>query len=182
MQTLETQRILLRGWQLSDLEDFHAYCKNPHVGPAAGWEPHADMEASRKILQSFIEADDVWAIVWKETGKAIGSVGLHKDRQRDFPEARMLGYVLSEEYWGRGIMPETVKTILSHAFLQMDLLIVSVYHYPFNNRSRRVIEKCGFTYEGTLRLAAKIYDGTFYDACCYSMAREEYLARPHEDS
>ena len=177
MNTLETQRLFLRGWHTEDLEDFYEYCKNPHVGPAAGWEPHQGIEVSRSILSSFIEKDEVWAIIEKETGKAIGSVGLHDDKLREFPEARMLGYVLSEEYWGKGIMTEAVKAVLAHAFLERSLLIVSVFHYPFNQRSRRVIEKCGFTYEGTMRIAAKIYDGTIYDACCYSMTREEYLAR-----
>ena len=37
---LRTERLVLREWQETDLDDFHAYCRNPNVGPAAGWAPH----------------------------------------------------------------------------------------------------------------------------------------------
>ena len=50
-------------------------------------------------------------------------------------------------------MTEAAQGALRFAFDQMNLELVSVYHFPFNNRSRRVIEKCGFHYEGTLRRA-----------------------------
>lgn len=42
--------------------------------------------------------------------------------------------------------------------------------------SGRVIEKCGFRYEGTLRRASSIFDGSVHDALVYSMLREEYFA------
>jgi len=60
-------------------------------------------------------------------------------------------------------------------FEEEELDIISCYHYPFNIRSKRVIEKCGFKYEGTLRLASKIYDGSIYDNACYSITKEDYL-------
>jgi putative acetyltransferase len=41
-------------------------------------------------------------------------------------------------------------------------------------RSKRVIEKLGFKYEGTIRKATKIYDGTIHDDLCYSMTKEEF--------
>lgn len=43
-------------------------------------------------------------------------------------------------------------------------------------RSRRVIEKCGFRYEGTLRRTYRIYDGSIKTIMCYSMLKEEYEA------
>ena len=56
----------------------------------------------------------------------------------------------------------------------MNLDMVSIYRDPNNHRSGRVIEKCGFTYEGHLRNAKKIYDGTIRDIACFSMKKEEY--------
>ena len=56
----------------------------------------------------------------------------------------------------------------------MALELISVYHYPFNEGSKRVIEKCGFKYEGTLRQSSTIYNGDVYDDVCYSMTIEDF--------
>ncbi|MDF2984557.1 MAG: hypothetical protein K0R50_67 [Eubacterium sp.] len=174
MKILETDRLILRPWKPEDLNDFYEYAKNPNVGPAAGWPPHKNKEISEKILQDFIEDDEVRAVVLKENSKVIGSLGVHQDAKRIGINARMIGYVLSENYWGKGLISEAVKEVLRHLFEDEKLDIVSCYHFPFNSRSKRVIEKCGFKYEGTLRSACKIYDGKVYDDVCYSITKEDY--------
>ena len=174
MKTLETKRMVLRPWKIEDLGDFYEYARNPNVGPNAGWEPHKDKEVSLKILESFIEKDEVRAIVYKENDKVIGSIGVHCDEKRDGVQAKMIGYVLSETYWGKGLMSEAVKKIIEYLFAEEKLDIISCYHYIFNIKSKRVIEKCGFKYEGTLRLASKTYDGSVYDDVCYSITKEDY--------
>lgn len=173
---VETPRMILRQWRESDLEDFFHYCKNPAVGPAAGWAPYTDRGVSRNILRSFIETGEVWAIEDRESHRVIGSVGLHTEKRRSDPNCKMLGYVLDDEFWGQGRMPEVCRAVLRYAFETLCLEMVSVYHYPFNNQSRRVIEKCGFHYEGTLRRGTVRYDGAVLDDVCYSMIRSEYEA------
>ncbi|WP_040213058.1 GNAT family N-acetyltransferase [Clostridium polynesiense] len=175
MKTLETERLLLRLWSMQDADDLYEYAKNPNVGPNAGWEPHKDKEFSRNIIKMFIE-DEVWAIEYKENNKVIGSIGLHEDRKRIRINGKMLGYVLSEDYWGKGLMTEAASAVIKHGFEEMNLNIISVYHYPFNDKSKRVIEKCGFKYEGTLREATRIFDGRILDDLCYSILKEEYEA------
>ena len=175
MKTLETERLILRSWEKSDLDDFYEYAKNPNIGPNAGWKTHESKEESEKILKLFIQQDETWAIVYKDNNKVIGSVGLHYDSKRNGVNTKMLGYVLSEKYWGKGIMHEAVRKIIAYSFEELEIDILSVYHYSFNVRSRRVIEKCGFTYEGTMRLVEKIYDGRIVDESCYSILKEEYF-------
>jgi ribosomal-protein-alanine N-acetyltransferase len=177
MTTLETERLILRPFAMRDLADFHEYAKNPNVGPNAGWKPHESREESEAILLRIIESGEVWALEYKGDRKVIGSVGLHADKRREGVNARMIGYVLSEDYWGRGLMPEATARVLRYTFEELGVDILSVYHYPHNARSKRVIEKCGFSYEGTLRQGSRIYDGTVYDSVCYSITREEYEAR-----
>jgi [ribosomal protein S5]-alanine N-acetyltransferase len=177
MKTLETERMILRPWKIEDLNDFYEYARNPNVGPNAGWEPHKDKEVSLKILQSFIEKDEVRAIVNKENGKVIGSIGVHMDKKREGTRAKMIGYVLSETYWGKGLMPEAVKAVITYLFEEENINVISIYHYPFNTRSKKVIEKCGFNYEGTLRSASVIYDGSIYDDVCYSITKEDYYKK-----
>ncbi len=174
MKSLETKRLILRPFQESDDVDLYEYAKNPNIGPHAGWPPHSSIEDSRRIIKTFIEENDVWALVLKEHNKVIGSVGLHKDKLRTADGILMLGYVLSEDYWGRGLAAEAAGAAVDYAFDELGILLLSVHHYPFNIQSRRVIEKCGFIYEGTLRHAAKLYDGTIYDLACYSLTKDEW--------
>ena len=175
MITLETEKLLLRPFEETDLEEFYENSKNPKVGPMAGWAPHTNKEESQRILNMFIEEKEVWAIVNKENNRLIGSVGLHNDRLRSAEDIKMLGYVLAEDYWGRGFMVEAASAAIRYAFEHLNISLLSVHHYTFNQQSKRVIEKCGFVYEGTLRHAAKIYDSTVYDLACYSITRDEWI-------
>lgn len=176
MTVIETQRLRLRGWTMEDLEDFYAYAKNPKIGPAAGWKPHESREESREILERFIKEGEAWAIEDKASGRAIGSIGLHADNTRSNTRAKMIGYVLSEAYWGQGLMPEAVRAMTAYAFESLCMSVLSIQHFASNLKSRRVIEKCGYTLEGTLRNAAALRDGTVQDDLLWSMLRTEYLA------
>lgn len=179
MDELITPRLRLRPWRMEDLEDFYTYCKDPDVGPNAGWKPHESLEESRGILESWVKGDEenlIWAMEDLASGKAVGSVGLHPDGHRPgVPGCRMLGYVLSKECWGKGLMTEAANAVIDSAFRTLKLRLLTIYHYPSNDRSRRVIEKCGFHYEGTLRCGSVIqYKDETVDDCCYSMTSAEY--------
>jgi len=153
--TLETPRLLLRPWREDDLDDFYAYASVDGVGQMAGWMPHKSRDESREILARFLTHGDVFALEHKADGRVIGSLGVHTTRWERLPEpenpyaakrTKELGYVLSREYWGQGLMPEAVRCVQKYLFdaLHADILFVS--HYDFNTQSRRVIEKCGFVY------------------------------------
>lgn len=174
---LETERLYIRRFEEKDLPDFNGYASDPEVGPSAGWKPHESRKESEEILESFINSADVFAMEHKEDGRVIGSLGLHEDRKRDYKGARMIGYAMGKGYWGQGLMTEAVEGLLEYAFTELDLKIISAYHYPFNQRSRRVLEKAGFSLEGTLRMASSLYDGQVVDDVCYAITREEYEKR-----
>jgi len=174
MQTLETPRLILRDFRLTDVDDLYAYAKDPSVGPAAGWKPHDNPQETLQILLGFIRDQDVWALQFKTTGRVVGSVGLHRDPFRRQDSSRMIGYVLSPVQWGQGLMPEAVRAVIRYAFDDLHMDLISIDHFPENDRSRRVIEKCGFTYEGRIRRCLRRHDGSLTDACVYSLMREEY--------
>lgn len=175
MNIFETERLLLRPWRIEDLNDFFDYASNVNVAQGAGWTPLNNRETSEKILKRVIEGGETWAIEYKINHKVIGSFGIHPDKKRNIENMKVLVYSLAQDYWGKGYMTEVVKRVIKFAFEEMNLDLLSVSHYPFNNRSKRVIEKCGFKYEGTLRLSCKIYDGSVYDELCYSLLKEEYF-------
>ena len=152
METLETQRVILRAWQLSDSSDLYEYAKHPEVGPNAGWMPHQSEEESKEVLQYFIDSNDTYAIVLKESNKVIGSVGIHErypDESLKHLKQREFGFVLSPSYWGQGLMPEIVTFLIDYGFNEMDLDLLWCGHFDFNHNSKRVIEKCGFIYRFT---------------------------------
>ena len=175
MKTIETERLILRAWNAEDVDDLYDYAKNPNVGPHGGWKPHESKTESLEIMQTlFINKYDSWAIVYKENGRVIGSIGYELDTKRQDINCKELGYAMGEDYWGKGIMTEAAKAVIRHGFEELELDMVSIYRNPQNERSGRVIEKCGFVYEGTLRQAYKIYDGSIRDVACYSMTKEEH--------
>lgn len=170
MKTIETDRLLLRHMIEDDANDIFEYAKNEDVGPNAGWKPHESIEETREIMKTiFLDQPSVFGIVLKATGKMIGSIGLIPDPKRENDRALMLGYAIGKDYWRNGYMTEAAKAIVSYGFRELDLDLISVYCYSSNDRSRRVIEKCGFEYEGRLRLAEKRYDGIVFDSECFSL-------------
>lgn len=147
---IETERLILRAWRESDLEDFYEYASVDGVGQMAGWLPHRSIAESRQILEHFISEKKTFALEYKENGKVIGSLGLETHDRTPVDvgalQGREIGYVLSKAYWGRGLMPEAVKAVMRYCFdtLHFDFLICC--HYAWNDQSRRVIEKCGFVF------------------------------------
>ena len=159
---LETDRLILREWQESDLNDFFEYASVDGVGQMAGWQPHKNIEESKFVLDMFIREGKTFAVVLKENNKAIGSVGIEKlSTEIDSYEnmtGRELGYVLNKDYWGQGLMPEAVKAVINYCFetAGCDYLLCSCS--PQNIQSARVIEKCGFRF--VLEKVRKLTDGS----------------------
>ena len=144
---LHTARLLLRPWRQSDLEDFFAYASVDGVGQMAGWKPHANREESQDILSRFIAHKRTFALEYQ--GKVIGSLGIERYNEAQFPEladkrCREIGYVLSKDYWGQGLMPEAVREVIRYLFEQVGLDVILCAHFLWNRQSHRVQEKCGF--------------------------------------
>ena len=177
LPTLETERLILRMWNKKDAADLFAYAQTPNVGPIAGWKPHASQAESKFIIVNVFLQKMSWAIVDKATGKPVGSISFEEDKFRPGMNSRELGYSLSEDFWGRGIMTEAAERVIRYAFETLALDSLAITTRKSNARSQRVIEKCGFRYEGTMRRAYRIYDGTVHDLLCYSMLREEYMEK-----
>ena len=145
---LETDRLILREWKETDLDDFFEYASVDGVGQMAGWQPHKNIEESKFILDMFIRESKTFAVVLKENNKAIGSVGIENLSAEisgyENLVGRELGYVLNKDYWGQGLMPEAVKAVITYCFdtAGCDYLLCSCS--PVNTQSARVMEKCGF--------------------------------------
>jgi RimJ/RimL family protein N-acetyltransferase len=151
---LQTKRLILRAWQESDAESLFKYAKNPNIGPIAGWQPHSSIEDSRKIIKNVLSAAETYAVVLKETGEAIGSIGLMRSKN-EMHSAEMaknegeIGYWIGEPFWGQDLIPEAVCELLRHAFEDLRLTAVWCGYYDGNEKSKRTQEKCGFVFHHT---------------------------------
>ena len=179
MAILETKRTILRPFTADDAEDVYAYCKDPRVGPVAGWKPHENVGESREIIRTVFSAPDVFAVVDRGSGRVIGSAGFVAPSGPagavQQGKSSEIGYALSPAYWGRGIMPEVVRELLRYGFQDVGLDEIWCTHYQENAQSRRVIEKSGFLYAFT----EKLTDAFFPDrpTCFYFMTREMWEKR-----
>lgn len=147
---IETERLILRSFLPSDLDDFYEYASVEGVGERAGWKHHESKEESKEILDNFISQDRDFAIYSKKDNKVIGSLGVNEygmeEKLTEFNgyKGREIGYVLAKPYWGQGLMPEAVKAVIDYLFLDLDLDFLTCGYYNFNAQSKRVQEKCGF--------------------------------------
>lgn len=147
---LRTDRLILRPWYETDLEDLFEYASVEGVGEMAGWLHHSDMNVSRGILEMFIKDKKTFAIVFKENNKVIGSIGIEKyGREEALSEffnhkGREIGFVLGKDYWGQGLMVEAVKAVINYLFNELDYDFLLCGHFDFNKQSSRVQEKLGF--------------------------------------
>ncbi len=159
---LQSNRLTLRPWKETDLSDFYEYASVDGVGQMAGWNPHRNLEESKTILGHFIVGKKCFALEYQ--GKVIGSLGIEEYNEANYPElatlqGREIGYVLSKDYWGQGLMPEAVQAVIRYLFDVVNLDFILVGHFDWNGQSRRVIEKCGFTYVKTVDYETR-YDTT----------------------
>ena len=178
---LTTERLILRPWHLSDLDDFYEYASVDGVGQMAGWKPHGNREESLEILRRFIEGKKTFALEYE--GKVIGSLGVERYKEEKYPEfdvkrCREIGYVLSKAYWGRGLMPEAVRKVIEYLFEEVNLDVIFCGHFLSNHRSARVQEKCGFHHYAFGTFETKL--GTVEDDEDNVLLKEDYMKRQND--
>jgi RimJ/RimL family protein N-acetyltransferase len=168
------EEIIIRDLSLKDLNDYYEYAKCEDVGPNAGWKPIPDLEICKRVLSGNIISKDVFAIALKDTNKLIGTISLYNYGIRKYNKVKSLGFSLNKDYWNHGYMTQAVKLLIAYVFGKTDCEVLEVGHHSDNFASKRVIEKCGFNYDGRLCKYKKLYNGRLVDADFYSMTREDY--------
>ena len=149
MKTLETERMILRDWELSDLDDYSEMWTNPNVTIPEGDLPKQGKDECLPLLKYLINAKNNYALVLKDTGKVIGSVGLNEDADNN-PNGRNLGYMLNETYWNRGYMQEALTKIIANASDVTSFLSVAFSVDSENEKSLHIIKKMGFKLKKTI--------------------------------
>ena len=154
-QEIETQRLLLRPFRLSDTRSvLKNWASDPGVQNMYGEPVYETPEQVQGLLEKYITAYQSgyyyrWAIVEKESGECIGQVAYFLvDRSNSWGE---IEYCIGSAYQGKGYATEATKQAIRYGFDQIGFHKVQICVRPSNIKSKKVIEKCGFDYEGTLR-------------------------------
>lgn len=178
--TMETERLLLRRFEYTDDDAMLKYWIADEKIQSLYSEPvYTTKESVKELLDKYIssyEREDYyrWAIILKETGECIGQIAYFLvDSKNHFAE---IEYCIGSAFQCNGYATEATKAVIEYGFMKMNLHKVQICTKEINTPSKRVIEKCGFTYEGTLRdyfYRNGEYTGRLY----FSMLRKEYEDR-----
>ena len=113
---------------------------------------HTSIEDSAGVIKGVLSAPETYAVVLKETNEPVGSIGLMIGEKSNFDiedDEGEIGYWIGVPYWGMGLIPEAVRELLRRGFEDLNLKTIWCGYFDGNDKSRRVQEKCGFTYHHT---------------------------------
>ncbi|WP_114393336.1 GNAT family N-acetyltransferase [Oleisolibacter albus] len=172
--TLTTERLLLRPLTLADADDLFPVFNDPDSMRYWSHLPHKDVDETREKLQRVLEDEDTartWAVT-RDGGRCLGWISLFGAQDRLI----WLGYILLPQVRGQGFAAEAVTAALDFAFGPWDMHRVEANLDPRNDRSARLLERLGFTREGTRR-ADFLLGGTYHDTLIYGLLSHEWQQR-----
>ncbi len=180
--SIETERLILRRFEYTDDENMLKYwISDPEIQALYSEPVYSTKQEVREILVKYINSykkDEYyrWAIILKETNECIGQIAYFLiDNNNHFGE---IEYCVGKKFQNKGLATEATKAVIQYGFNKINLHKVQICHKSINVPSRKVIEKCGLVYEGTLR-DFFYYDGEYVDRLYYSILRDEFVSRIH---
>lgn len=173
---IETEKLILRKFLYSDNENMLKYWISDSEIQFLYREPvYTTKHEVKELLDKYISSYDKndyyrWAVILKETEECIGQIAYYLvDSNNHFAE---IEYCIGSLFQRRGLATEATKAVIQYGFDKINLHKVQISHMSINTPSRKVIEKCGFTYEGTLR-DFFYQDGKYIDRLYYSILKDE---------
>jgi len=172
---LETPRLLLREFEMSDAEDVLNLHSRPEVQKYTGQGVVTSLDEIKKDIENIWEMEYEkygyarWATIYKEDNKLIGWAGL---KYLPEPKEVDLGYRFLSEYWGRGIASEIAIPIVKYGFETLKLKRIIGSAMLENKASIRVLEKAGLTFD-----RCEPYGDEKVDSAWYSLDRKDYLLK-----
>lgn len=122
-----------------------------------------------ECLTHFTQKTKIDFGIWHQ-GILVGSVGMFDIRPIN--QSAEIGYWLSREYMGKGIMTRCVERLVDYGFDNMQLNRIRIRCAGVNLQSAKVPQRLGFVHEGTHRQAIRLYDD-FFDEEVYGLLRSD---------
>jgi len=148
---LETNRLTLRGHQISDFDECKAMWADPFVTRYIGGQPYSEQQTWSRLLNYIghwaLMNFGFWAVIEKSTQKFIGEIGFANFKRsiepsiKDFPE---LGWVLVSAAHGKGYATEALHAAIAWGDMNLKASRSVCIVQPENLASLRVAHKCGY--------------------------------------
>jgi ribosomal-protein-alanine N-acetyltransferase len=182
--TLTTKRLRLRQIRPDDADAVFAITSDEEAMRFTGHGKHQSLDDTRAYIQRHMalyaeRRSILWGVILGEDDRVIGSCSLH--HFDDGYHRAEVGYELNRAFWGQGIMAEAVSAIIRYGFTEMALHRVEAIIDIANERSKNLLLRLGFQYEGNLRQRYYMR-GSFEDEHYYGLLRDEWSARLSEDT
>ena len=170
--TLRTERLILRPFTFSDVENVLAYASDSKFSrflplPNPYTKTDAEEFVARNVLRNRNEAPS-FAI--EHQGTVVGAVDLNIETPISVAS---LHYGLSPTHWNQGLMTEATQSVLNWGFNEFELEKIYSWADVENIGSWRVMEKIGMKREGTLR-SQGVNRGVRQDYHYYGILRSEW--------
>ncbi|WP_214828157.1 GNAT family N-acetyltransferase [Exiguobacterium sp. s26] len=154
LPTIETERLRLRQLDVTDAERLFTIFSDPNVLRYYGMEPHTSIVETQQMLAGMLEGIESgavmrWGIVTKESSDLIGTIGFHNRALRH--RRAEVGYEIHPNYWRHGYATEALQAALTYAAQTGEMERVGAIVFTENVASQQMLEKTGFSREGTLR-------------------------------
>ena len=150
--TIQTNRLILRKPESSDAAQvFENYASDLDAVLYMSWHRHLKLAHSEQFVEFCLSEWEkgrggAYIIVDPDSGRVIGSTGMHLETQF----RATTGYILCKDRWGQGLATEALQAMVDLALsLSIDRLYAYCHHE--HRGSARVMEKCGFEFEGVMR-------------------------------
>ncbi|WDF61450.1 GNAT family N-acetyltransferase [Flavobacterium sp. KACC 22758] len=168
---IETERLLLRRITNDDVNEVFELRSNPETMkfiPRPLVKDNEDALQHIAMIEEKIETNIGinWAITLKDNPKLLGIIGYYRMQPENYRAE--IGYMLSPDFHGKGIIPEAVNVLLKYGFENLKLHSIEAVIDPENYASEKVLQKCGFVKEAHLR-EAEFWEGKFLDKVIYSL-------------
>ena len=177
---IQTERLFVRRFQKSDLEQLVGYRNDPEVWRFQGWGAGYSSEQASQFI-SEMNTRELGEMGWMQlaievitTRKMIGDVALNVLEFE--PKTAMIGYTLARDAWGQGYAAEAVTALLKYCFEELGLHRVRANCDARNQASWRLLEKLGFRREAHF-VESYLEHRTWFDEFEYAMLEREWFER-----
>jgi aminoglycoside 6'-N-acetyltransferase len=173
----ETERLVIRRFEVTDVPAFAAYRSDAEVARYQSWNPAVSREEAGALVEEFAAGDPKaagwfqYAIALREaTPVLLGDIGVLTHQNMMQAE---IGFTLARPHQGHGYATEAVQAMLRRLFTQRALRRVSAECDARNAASARLLERVGFRREGLRRQHTWI-KGEWTDDLLFGLLAAEY--------
>jgi ribosomal-protein-alanine N-acetyltransferase len=174
--TIKTERLLLRQFADSDLENVFKGLSNPEVIKYYGVS-FQTLEATKEQMIFFADLKKnetgIWFAICSADNRTFYGAGGLNNLSKEHKKAE-IGFWLLSDFWGHGIIKEGIPLICNYGFDNLELHRIEGFVESENKNCKSVMTKLDFQYEGTMK-DCEIKNGKFISLDIYAKIKDNFI-------